>query len=632
MKGGIASGVIYPRALAELAATYRFRGLGGASAGAIGAALGAAAEFGRKSDGFVHLDRLPDELKDGGLARMFQAQPRTRPLLDLMLTATTPPPVTDPPDPSSAPSARKSSRVPRLLWSVVRAFPVATLLGLAPGLALVVVGTLNLGLTGWLLIGAGLLLAAIGWAAAVGVRAIGLLTQAVPENLFGICRGLGVDGEPGLTDWLAEKIETLAGIPPGGEPLTFGNLWTGQTVSTWCPAADRKVDLRMISTCLSQARPYEMPWDARTFFYDPEVWATLFPPHVMAALEKYGATPTQLDLDDPGDDIDIPQWQWEEQVALNHNPKLRRLPAAKHLPVIVATRLSLSFPLLISAIPLWTIEWSSEASCAAREAFRAARKARTDAPERGLEFVKLWFSDGGLCSNFPIYLFDSPLPARPTLAINLGNLPPRQDEPALEQRGNIVYADDNYDGMRATNAKMPERGFAAVGAFASGAFNTARNWQDSSYVTAPGYRDRIVRILQSKAEGGMNLRMPNRLIDRLAERGKVAAAIMAERFTKPVVDLKGANAWENHYRVRLRALLATLPDWLNAYARGRQARPTKQATSYAIDDAATQDLADVLSAALDRAAQAVADAGPKAATKLASAPSRAGSLRRIPPI
>ena len=38
MKGGITSGVIYPRALVELARHYRFRGMGGSSAGAIGAA------------------------------------------------------------------------------------------------------------------------------------------------------------------------------------------------------------------------------------------------------------------------------------------------------------------------------------------------------------------------------------------------------------------------------------------------------------------------------------------------------------------------------------------------------------------------------------------------------------------
>jgi hypothetical protein len=59
MKGGITSGVVYPWAIAEFARTYRLHGLGGASAGAIGAALGAAAEFGRQSVGFQVLLGCP---------------------------------------------------------------------------------------------------------------------------------------------------------------------------------------------------------------------------------------------------------------------------------------------------------------------------------------------------------------------------------------------------------------------------------------------------------------------------------------------------------------------------------------------------------------------------------------------
>src|SRR5688572_23682955 len=86
MKGGITSGVIYPRALCHFARHYRFRGLGGASAGAIGAALGAAAEFGREQGGFDTLATLPNQLGDGGLANLFQPQPRTGKLLTLMLT------------------------------------------------------------------------------------------------------------------------------------------------------------------------------------------------------------------------------------------------------------------------------------------------------------------------------------------------------------------------------------------------------------------------------------------------------------------------------------------------------------------------------------------------------------------
>ncbi|MGB6519619.1 MAG: patatin-like phospholipase family protein, partial [Candidatus Cybelea sp.] len=39
MKGGIASGVVYPGAVYELSKTYRFRNIGGTSAGAIAATL-----------------------------------------------------------------------------------------------------------------------------------------------------------------------------------------------------------------------------------------------------------------------------------------------------------------------------------------------------------------------------------------------------------------------------------------------------------------------------------------------------------------------------------------------------------------------------------------------------------------
>ena len=42
LKGGITSGIVYPYAILELATKYRFRSLGGTSAGAIAAAFAAA--------------------------------------------------------------------------------------------------------------------------------------------------------------------------------------------------------------------------------------------------------------------------------------------------------------------------------------------------------------------------------------------------------------------------------------------------------------------------------------------------------------------------------------------------------------------------------------------------------------
>src|ERR1041385_2301338 len=64
MKGGITSGVVYPPAVVELAKTFSFRNIGGTSAGAIAAAMTAAAEYGRQHnvDGFARLATLPADL------------------------------------------------------------------------------------------------------------------------------------------------------------------------------------------------------------------------------------------------------------------------------------------------------------------------------------------------------------------------------------------------------------------------------------------------------------------------------------------------------------------------------------------------------------------------------------------
>ncbi|HZY98631.1 MAG TPA: patatin-like phospholipase family protein [Candidatus Baltobacteraceae bacterium] len=84
MKGGITSGVVYPAAVVELGKTYRFKNIGGTSAGAIAAALTAAAEFGRQSSSgtrFAGLAALPEWLwSDGHLAGLFKANRATQPL------------------------------------------------------------------------------------------------------------------------------------------------------------------------------------------------------------------------------------------------------------------------------------------------------------------------------------------------------------------------------------------------------------------------------------------------------------------------------------------------------------------------------------------------------------------------
>ena len=53
MKGGITSGVVYPKAIEAVAKTYRLKSIGGTSAGAIGAVMAAAAEYRRQTTGTI---------------------------------------------------------------------------------------------------------------------------------------------------------------------------------------------------------------------------------------------------------------------------------------------------------------------------------------------------------------------------------------------------------------------------------------------------------------------------------------------------------------------------------------------------------------------------------------------------
>lgn len=100
MKGGITSGIVYPAAILRLKDKYRFRNIGGTSAGAMAAALTAAAEYGRQSlkqsspwleggnesRGFAGLKKTRDELcQPGLLLGLFQPSRPTRSLFRFLL-------------------------------------------------------------------------------------------------------------------------------------------------------------------------------------------------------------------------------------------------------------------------------------------------------------------------------------------------------------------------------------------------------------------------------------------------------------------------------------------------------------------------------------------------------------------
>ena len=103
MKGGITSGVVYPKAACRLATRYRLKQVGGASAGAIAAALASAAEYHRQHSmgidadrhvnaepaGFVRLAAIPSDL-GVNLGGLFQPVPATRPAHSVLMAAVAP--------------------------------------------------------------------------------------------------------------------------------------------------------------------------------------------------------------------------------------------------------------------------------------------------------------------------------------------------------------------------------------------------------------------------------------------------------------------------------------------------------------------------------------------------------------
>ena len=105
----------------------------------------------------------------------------------------------------------------------------------------------------------------------------------------------------------------------------------------------------------------------------------------------------------------------------------------------------------------------------------------------------LLFTDGGICSNFPIHFYDSPLPRWPTLAIALDS----SGDPA---RGSVTV--DRTAEASAPSA--PPRKLAdALGRI----FQTAGGWRDQVQTSLPGYRERVCTVRLTKALGGFNFEM-----------------------------------------------------------------------------------------------------------------------------
>lgn len=548
MKGGVTSGVVYPLAAAKLSEAFVFKNIGGTSAGAIAAAATAMAESARATGGFERLGGLTGILTapaavggQSNLFAFFQPQPGTSRLYRMCVAGL---------GGGAAAFWRVSGRVAVSYW-----LPLVA--GAAPGLFFLYCAWRRS--TGGFLalcciVGALLLLAgAIGSIAWAILRDI---AGGVQDNFYGMCTGMTKDffdvknqppkkkNKP-LTYWLTEYFNGYRGNGPSDDPVTFGDLW-----GTRDPKGSRAVNLEMMTTCLTHGRPYRLPFredddvhENSLFYFRREDFDRLFPKSVVDWMVGRPRAIPPKDADREGN--------------LAKRGFLP-LPEPADLPVVVAVRMSLSFPVLLSAVPLYAINW--------------VRDPRGENPER------CWFSDGGVCSNFPIHFFDSPLPRWPTLSINLVEKPagtpagelrvpemPTTNGGGIQESWNLFEAVEAFDPKTGTVSTRQKSGFGKMAGFGGAFIDTMQNWTDNVQSRLPGYRDRIAAVGLTPDEGGLNLNMPVPLIDALSARGEAVGAEFIRRFGVPPAEPK--MNWSNHRWLRMRTCLASMEEFLAAIDR-----------------------------------------------------------------
>ena len=199
----------------------------------------------------------------------------------------------------------------------------------------------------------------------------------------------------------------------------------------------------------------------------------------------------------------------------------------ERLPVLVAIRLSLSFPVLLSAIPLYR------------------RDENGGTPSRSL------FSDGGIASNFPVHFFDSWFPRRPTFGINL------ESHPGGGAR---------YVLMHDTDGATAHKEIDGPAAFAGQIKDTMQNWRDNLQAELPGFRDRICDVRFAPGKGGLNLRMQLPAIKALMQRGHEAGGILAQALPMTPPPGSPTRLWSEHCLKRFEILMRLEQQGLKAVA------------------------------------------------------------------
>lgn len=590
MKGGITSGIVYPNAVLALAKEFRFKNIGGTSAGAIAAAASAAAAVGDRkliaagpataspTLGFEGLEHVSKQLsRKGFIYSLFQPARGARSAYQMIAIL--------------AGTAGVARKMLSALLGVLAIAPIETGVLLA----------LYLALGYWAAGPQGLIAAALPAviSAYLGGAIFALLRVAriARGNLLGLCSGmrrqnwapaflariipdrLRGSGEPALTEWFHHVLQELSGKSLV-DPLTFTDLWNAPRYPNE-PKTEKAINLQMITTCVSHHEPRTLPFMEANFWFLREQFDLLFPQEVVDWMANKPGAKTSV-----------------------AGKEYYKLPSGGDMPVLVAMRMSLSFPLLISAVPLHepaarTRSGKIPAGMNDVATLEAAPREKTlsqtvegltaggdSVPSQITAFRICWFSDGGISSNFPIHLFDAALPLWPTFAINLV-YPKTDDEDrpqSIAQRATErdkaeaavrLPTGNNVGWQRTYQSIASSFALGEMASFMFGIVGTMQNWRDLLQARAPGQRDRIVQVLLHGTEGGMNLNMPQEVLDSISLKGTVAGERLYQF------------SFDNHYWIRWRNVSSALQRYTIGIAQSDRCLPKIPANHSAFATAKT---------------------------------------------
>jgi hypothetical protein len=543
LTGGVTSSIAYPGAVHALGSVFRFNGIGGSSSGGGTAALAAAAEYRRRHgspEGFRQLLSGTAEVAEcfegrTGLEWLFQPDAGMQRLFDAIVPGVIAP-------------EGKGLALGRALLSSYGAMALVPSAGVGSVGYLALAGQFPGSWPG-ILAGLGLVaLTLLGAAVAAGLM-LGRDLRRLAAADHGLCSGLArqpnAPREP-ITPWLHGLIQRVAGRAPGEPPLTFADLHAApggpaQVLSDGATVGARSIDLRMFSADVTRGLPLQLPLPDPEAGTDPEApddTALYFLPREMAALFPADVVAHLLAVAAPAQGRELRVAGGAGAPALS---EFRRLPGAQ-LPVIVAARMTVSFPVLFRAVPLWAVSRP------------AARAGQLPPPE----LRRCLFSDGGLISAFPMHLFDSLLPAWPTFGIalhplgadDLASLP--DDEVG---RVHVATQADDLGPERWDTPSRPPGRAADLAGFAGAMLSTVTGWNDNAVRRMAGVRDRVAHVSLRPDVGGLNIRMTPTRIRQLARLGGDAGYALLRRYVLDIGPGGHARGWSEHRWTRL-ALLA----------------------------------------------------------------------------